>query len=48
MRIAHDFHATVLDFIENTRLGTSLFRLARLGLFAVAIFVGSRIAARQL
>ena len=47
MRALGHLHSSVLDLIENTRLGAGGFRLARFGLFALAIFVGSKVAAGQ-
>ena len=47
MRLLHSIHSSVLDFIENTRLGATAFRVARIGLFALAIVVASRVAAAQ-
>jgi O-antigen ligase len=47
MRAVHSIHSSLLDFIENTRWGSGLFRLARFGIFALAIFVGSRMASAQ-
>ena len=47
MRALHVLHSSLLDFIENTRWGSLLFRAARFGLFAMLIFVGSKVAAGQ-
>src|SRR5262245_37776673 len=45
--LLHSLHFSLLDFIENTRWGARLFRLARFGLFGMVIFVGSKIASGQ-
>ena len=47
MRALANLHNSFLDFIENTRVGSTGFRLARLGMFAMAIFVGSKVASGQ-
>jgi len=47
MRALANVYSSFLDLIENTRWGTAGFRLARFGLFAMVIFVGSRIASRR-
>jgi O-antigen ligase len=47
MRALANLHSSFLDCIENTRWGAAGFRLARLGLFAMAIFVGSKVASGQ-
>jgi O-antigen ligase len=47
MRALANLHSSFLDFVENTRVGSAGFRLARFGVFALLIFAGSKIAAGQ-
>jgi O-antigen ligase len=47
MRALANVHSSVLDFIENTRLGAFGFRLARLALLGMVVFVGSKTASGQ-
>src|SRR6059036_2611971 len=47
MRVVRVMGDSFLDFVENTRLGSALFQLARLGIFALAILVVSRMASHQ-
>lgn len=47
MRALHSISNSFLDFIENTQVGSRLFRLARLSFFALVILVVSRKASSQ-
>ena len=47
MRVLHHFGASFLDFIENTRVGSSAWQLARVGIFALAVLVASKVASGQ-
>ena len=47
MRLVHSINSSLLDFIENTRVGATLFRVARIGLFALGILVVGRFAAAR-
>lgn len=47
MRALANVYSSFLDVIENTRWGVAGFRLARFGLFAMVIFMGTRVASGQ-
>src|SRR5262245_26231136 len=47
MRALANLHSSVLDFIENTRLGAFGFRMARLALLGILVFIGSKVASGQ-
>jgi O-antigen ligase len=47
VHVLHRFGASFLDFIENTRLGSAAWRLARFGIFALGVFVVSKVASGQ-
>lgn len=47
MRVFQEMSDNVLDFIENSRLGASLFRFGRMALFGIVIFLGARVIATQ-
>jgi hypothetical protein len=47
MRAVRAVQSSLLDFIENTRLGSSAFQLARIAFFALVVLVGARTASRQ-
>jgi O-antigen ligase len=47
MRVLQNTYSSFLDFIENTRLGAAAFRVARFGLFALAILVVAKVASGQ-
>jgi O-antigen ligase len=47
MRVLHDLGNSTLDFVENTRLGATAFRILRLGIFALLILAAGRYASAQ-
>jgi O-antigen ligase len=47
MRFVHSISSSFLDFIENTQLGATVFRVARIGILALGILVIGRFASAQ-